>query len=351
MSLNASICESKGANITTCLSSETELEISLRIVHAACSLILSITGTTGNVISMILICKARLFRSAPIIMLLMDMCVANMLTTAIIQPMVSASNVYGQWLFNEAICQVFAYIMYVALTTECLILMNITICQYLVVVHQVSSGVITRHHKCLRISILLGLPWVLTTTAFLVPLTKLYDEFGYDHRKGFCTLLNRHNSYGFQAGITIALFCIMTTLTFYCYSAILYVHYRSHRKFINGAQHGSTRSKLRRKNAQLIKMITAIFLNYIITYLPFMITNAVDPRIQRTPMGLYIAIIYLSWSHTAINPVIYALMNTKIRAQWCKVFTGCKPLMASKSMSTLTIDEVRDKTDEISGNF
>lgn len=302
-----------------CSENKTELTDELRTVHAACSLTLAVLGTFGNAVSMILICKGRLYQAEPIIMLIIGLCVANALSTGVALPIISATSFYRKWIFGHSFCKAFGYLIYVALTAESLTLTNLTVCQYLMIVHRVSiKGIILNRHKHLRLFALVGLPWVITTLAFLVPLTDTWDTFGYEHKIGFCTLIKTDNGIGYKAVISIALICIMTVVTFYCYSAILYIHIKSRSKAHRGQQ--LRPSRFQGCTKKVLLMISAILANYLLTYLPFLVSNITDPCRKRMSLPVYTAVIYIAWSHSAINPIIYALMNSRVKVLLCNTF-------------------------------
>lgn len=333
-----------------CGGNDTGLTEDLRKAHAACSLTLAIAGTFGNALSVALICRGQQLRTVPTMMLIVDLCVANMVSTTVVLPIIAVSSFYHHWLLGEVVCQMFAYIMYVALTAECLILINITICQYLVIVHRVSTRTILHHHKYLRLFSLLGLPWIITMSVYIIPLTHVWDTFGYDSKRGYCTLINRQENIGFLAAGAITLIAVMTAVTFYCYTAIFVVHFTSLRKTASSVQEAASRFKIRTRNAQLLKMITVILLNYTITYLPFFITSVADPCLKKNPVSLYTAIIYISWLHAATNPVIYALMNNKINAACCSLFTIFKIHCVPKTGAMVFADGIRERNIEINSS-
>ncbi|CAG5115069.1 unnamed protein product [Candidula unifasciata] len=273
-----------------------------------------------------------MLRGAPTMMLIVDLCVATCF--------------FNHWPQNDIFCPAFAYLMYVALTAECIILMNITIGQYLVIVHRVSNKTCLHHHKHLRLCSLLGLPWLVTMAIYLLPLTQIWDKFGYDPKKGYCSLLSVGTGAGFLTIGAITLTSTMTLITFYCYAAIFLVQFTSRRKINPDLQMDSARGKGQTRNIQLIRIITAILINYTVTYLPFLITSIVDPCQVKTSESLYSAVIYVSWSHVATNPLIYALLNTRINAMICSGRLPCKSSQSTEVSRKVT-DGIDDRDNEI----
>ncbi|CAG5118798.1 unnamed protein product [Candidula unifasciata] len=298
-----------------CSENETELANKLtdelRNIHAGCSLTIAVIGTMGNAISITLICKAKLYQASPIMMLIIDLCVSNTLSTAVLLP----------WIFGDVLCKAYGYLLFVTLTAECLILTNLTLCQYLTIVHQISMReIIIKRQKHLRLFALLGLPWVIMILIFLVPLTDTYDTFGYDYKTGFCSLIKRDRA-----------------VTFYCYSAILLIYMKSHRRTQRGQQ---SQTNCQGRTKRILLMISAILANYVITYLPILVSNTVDPCRKRLPLPMHTALIYVSWSHAAINPVIYALLNSRINVLWRNSLGFFPPALFHKLTSSNALDEL-----------
>ncbi|CAG5118799.1 unnamed protein product [Candidula unifasciata] len=321
-----------------CSVNKTELTDELRNVHAGCSLTIAVLGTLGNAMSVSLICKARLYKASPIMMLILDLCVSNALSTTIILPIITATSIYRQWVFGKVFCKAFGYLMYVTLMAECLILTNLTVCQYLTIVHQVSIKAFTlNRHTHLRLFALVGLPWVIAILVFLVPLTDTWDTFGYEYKTGYCSLIKVDRGIGFKTILAFAVICIMTAVTFYCYSAILIIYMKSRRRIQQG--HQSQAPKFQGYTKKILLMISAILINYIVTYLPFLVSSTVDPCRGHTSLPVHTVMIYVSWSHSAINPVIYALLNRKIKVLWCNTLHSLPSI--SRFTSKNTSDERR----------
>ncbi|KAH9519124.1 hypothetical protein Btru_074800 [Bulinus truncatus] len=290
----------------------------LRHLHSAASMFLGFLGALGNSISIFLAVKNQLYRNCTMLMIL-ELCAANLLISVFILPLISASNFFDQWVFGETVCLGFAYIMYVVISAECLVLIQITISQYLAIIHNI------KYQQCqltIRLCLLMTLPWVAPMAIYTVPLVHAWDEFGYDPRRGYCTMLNFKEHRSFHSVVSIFFVCVISIVIIYCYSSIYFVHYKSQRRTLTSVGEAAARFRNQARNTQLIKMITVILINYVITYVPFMVISIADPCVKKTPLSLYTVVIYTAWSHTATNPVIYALMNTKINAVW-KHFLSC----------------------------
>ncbi|KAK6972756.1 protein trapped in endoderm-1 [Biomphalaria glabrata] len=311
----------------------------LRIFHVATSMTLGFLGTLGNSVSIYLIIKNQLYRNCTMLMII-DLCIANLVSTLFILPMIAASNLYKQWVFGDGACRGFAYVMYVVITAECLLLMHITVSQYLAIKHNV------KYEPCqmtATIFLLVCMPWAISLAIYTVPLLHAWDDFGYDPKRGYCTMVNIKGERSFHSVLSIIFISIISLVTIYCYASIYYVHFKSQKRTLTTVKEASTRFRGQARNTQLIKMITVILINYSVTYIPFLIMSIIDPCVQLTPVFLYTMVIYISWSHTATNPVIYALMNTKINAVWRK-FLSCDTSRNKVDIQNVPVTEYQPDT-------
>ncbi|RUS71702.1 hypothetical protein EGW08_020529, partial [Elysia chlorotica] len=263
----------------------------MRAASVAASLTLAALGSAGNALSIGLICSGGgLGRAAPTMALILGMCSANLVSTALLLPVIAASNLSGAWLFGGALCRVFGYVVYVTLTGESLTLLALTLAQYLTVVHRVTAGTLRR-----RLPALVAGPWLAAGLIFLAPLTGVWETFAYDPRRGYCTLVSASRLGGaggmFLILVSTILGTLMTLVIVYCYSAILYVTHRAAPPRVTWG----------------------------LPSLPFLGLVAADPCLERVSPQFVTAILYVSWSHAATNPIIYALSNTRINRLWTEL--------------------------------
>ena len=303
-----------------------------RAAGAAASLTLATVGTVGNALSIGLICSGGLKRSAPTMALILGMCTANLMSTSLLLPVVGTSNLHGRWALGGGLCKAYGYILYVTLTGESLTLMALTIAQYLTVVHRVTSFQLRRH-----LPELVGGPWVVACLIYLLPLAGVWETFEYDLRRGYCTLVSAEGSSGADGGLFTMLLAglfsvLMTLVNVYCYSAILYVTHKSRRRTASSVLEAAARFKGRARDIQLLRMTAIIFLNFGVTYLPFMVLITKDPCLEHISPVLFTFILYVSWSHAVTNPAIYALMNTRINRLWQEFCCLNKTKMAENSV-------------------
>lgn len=311
-----------------CDLNETNLENNYLVAHSACSFTLAVIGTVGNVSSIVLIRHARLHKNLTMI-LLSNLCLADLILAAVILPLLGVNGFHAGWLYGDTFCQIFAYVLYVTLSSEFFLLILITINQYLTVVKNMRHPTLLQFGQKVKLFLVLLSPWLISAAVYLLPLSQTWGLFGFDQRIQMCTLLNLSGALGMKSAFSITMLLISMTVIIYCYSAIYCVHHRSRRKTAP-SNTATTRAapclSMNTRNAQLIRMISVILINFGVTYIPFFVMYASDPCLEKTPRSAVVAIVYISFSHSATNPLIYALMNKQILSEWKKVLTRCLDL-------------------------
>ena len=80
----------------------------------------------------------------------------------------------------------------------------------------------------------------------------------------------------------------------------------------------SVRYQTQMNNDRTLRMLTVLFLNYLLTYMPFTIINIID--INGTfPRSAYIVSAVVCWSSTCINPWIYGIMSLRFRKAYADI--------------------------------
>ncbi|XP_005103719.1 allatostatin-A receptor [Aplysia californica] len=318
------MCTNNNHNNTTSSTTGTgsapdfQLSHDLRVVHAVCASALALLGTTGNLVSAYLICKEGLCTRSPAMMLILNLCLANLVSTTIALPMIALNTMSDGWIYGDIVCKLFGYVVYVAITAEVLILFNVTLSQYLIVVHHVTDRDILGRNRRRNLFLILIFPWVLGLAAYSLPLAQVWDEFGFEPYRGYCTLLNPDGLTGIRSVLAVLVIVMMVVECCYCYPAIFWVQYRSHRKTATSVLEAANTWRGRRRHAQVVKMIMAIIANFALTYVPLLVISVTDPCLERVSPTIFTVVLYVSWSHTASNPLIYALLHHRINALWRK---------------------------------
>ncbi|KAM4881623.1 G-protein coupled receptor 84 [Thomomys bottae] len=69
---------------------------------------------------------------------------------------------------------------------------------------------------------------------------------------------------------------------------------------------------------RVTKMCFAVFLCFVLTYIPFLLLNILDARV-RAPRVVHMLAANLTWLNSCINPVLYAAMNRQFRQAYASI--------------------------------
>ena len=314
------------SNLTNVNIASNETSEELRVVQLVFALVLSAVGLTGNALTIYRIVHQQLYRQVCNTYIL-NLSVNNLITCVMTIPILGTSFYKQQWIFGETFCYVFPYLMHTTLCSETNALLLITINRYCIVVH---PGLYSTIYKKKYSNVLLiGASWMIYMTIQTLPLANIWGRFEYNHHKHYCTYAEDSGTKTFIA--TLCALILLTNLPIhaFCYGSILWKYKQSKRRMsISQSSTQQLRDKTNvresQMNVSLVRMIIVIMLCFTVTHTPFLALNAVDPMLTFTGITTYMVMAYIALSHTAFNPIVYALMNRQIYSNACKSPFCCK---------------------------
>jgi len=69
-------------------------------------------------------------------------------------------------------------------------------------------------------------------------------------------------------------------------------------------------------------MILAVFFAFVLTYLPFTVTNLADQQ-ARLDRSVYMTTSLAFWAGSCVNPFIYGIMNVQFRRAYVSIVVNC----------------------------
>jgi len=81
-------------------------------------------------------------------------------------------------------------------------------------------------------------------------------------------------------------------------------------------------STCQRHRSHSLHMIVAVFLAFVLTYLPFTVTNLADLR-ARLDRNVYMLTSLAFWAGSCVNPLIYGIMNVQFRRAYVAIVVTC----------------------------
>ncbi|KAK7601592.1 hypothetical protein V9T40_009033 [Parthenolecanium corni] len=176
----------------------------------------------------------------------------------------------------------------------------------------------------------------------------------YDYHKTLngCSISEDEHGHTAKTSLFIVAFVIPCVIIIYCYARIFSVVRNSELRMKEHSQKtvpslsspnapATKESKRKRNEWRITKMVLAIFLSFVVCYLPITIVKVVDKRVDNIHLHLISYImLYLS---ACINPIIYVIMNKQYRKAYGHVIV-CKPASVFQTSSAKPKEELPSKT-------
>ncbi|NXY92658.1 CXCR1 protein, partial [Alcedo cyanopectus] len=291
-----------------CRSSSSVLNKYLLVVTYCLVFIFSVVG---NGLVVLVVTSNHTNRSVTDVYLL-NLSVADLLF-ALTLPLWAAYQVHG-WIFGTVMCKAISVLQEANFYSGILLLACISVDRYLAIVHATRPATEKRHwvkFVCLGIwifSVLLSLPMLLFREAFVSGNngTVCYERIAHENTSKWRVVLRvLPQTFGFVLPVLVMLFCYGVTII----------------------------TLLQTKNAQkqrAMKVILAVVVVFLICWMPYNITlvsdtlmrtHAITETCERRDMidaALSVTQV-LGFSHSCINPIIYAFIGQKFRNSFLKI--------------------------------
>ncbi|XP_076328445.1 melanopsin-like [Tachypleus tridentatus] len=294
-----------------CTPSVTEDYCIVGAFGASVVIILSIVGNLAVIMTIITTKKLR----TPSNMLILFMSINDFLFVVCVMPLYVDPILYGRWRFDNGkvgpVCLFNAYVGTFFQMTNLFILGVISFNRYITIVHPKNS------QKLLTMTTML----ISIIICYLLPVLTFIPSFAGFAKFEFNLQIRRCNWNRVDSDVVINVFFftgffIPLILMVFSYVKIFIVVHRSRNRVQH--VHGPTGSQKSRvsdndtREFKLTKMMAAIFIAYLITYLPC--TILVLGHLEFiVPRSLVLSSYIMLWSGSWINPVIYGLMNQRYR--------------------------------------
>lgn len=168
-----------------------------------------------------------------------------------------------------------------------------------------------------KVAIYIGIIWIFSYGLQLPTLFGVWGVFGLDEKLGTCSIKKDENGNSSKTVLFATGFAVPCVIIVICYAKIYWVVKKSNKKMEKHCSRGGTK----RSEMRVTKMVLAIFLCFVVCYLPISFVKVLDSEVQHPPLHVFSYILlYLS---SCLNPVIYVTMNKQYRQAYLDTLT-CK---------------------------
>ncbi|XP_064547285.1 G-protein coupled receptor moody isoform X2 [Drosophila montana] len=341
--------------------------------------LIMIVGICGNFLTVVALLKCPKVRNVAAAFII-SLCIADLLFCALVLPFQGLRFVQGTWRHGPVLCRLIPFIQYGNIGVSLLCIAMITINRYVMITHH---GCYARIYKRHWIAIMIAACWLVSYGMQLPTLLGAWGRFGYDARLQTCSIMSDAHGHSSKTTLFITAFVIPCLVIIACYAKIFWVVHKSEQRLKRhankqnsipnnlrpvagtaasptgqdaqvqpaasrvstdssssystdvpeaiaavGKQPPQSRVKdqrevrAKRNEWRITKMVLAIFLSFVICYLPITIVKVADKDVEHPSLHIFSYImLYLS---ACINPIIYVIMNKQYRKAY-KTVVLCQP--------------------------
>ena len=153
--------------------------------------------------------------------------------------------------------------------------------------------------------------WTLSFSLLIPPLIGVWGRLGLDTATFSCTILKKNGKSPkkllFVLGFMVP--CFVIIVSYLC----IYWRVRSSRRNLEAHSGGRRKGNgfQRREDSRVTKLMLTIFVCFLLCFLPLMIANVIEDKVEWPPLHVIASI--LAWASSVINPFIYAGTNKLYR--------------------------------------
>ncbi|XP_041981276.1 G-protein coupled receptor moody isoform X2 [Aricia agestis] len=286
-------------------------------------------GLFGNLLTVVALLKCPKVRNVAAAFII-SLCVADFLFCAMVLPFAISGFWTRTWPHGDVLCKLVPFLRYGNVGVSLLSIALITLNRYIMIAHHSWYGRVYRKHN---IALMIVFSWMFSYGMQIPTLIGIWGKFDYDAELGTCSIIPDENGRSAKTALFVIAFIVPALLIFICYARIFWVVHssevrmREHQRtqhassgtLNNGVEKRSTikdtrETKARRNEWRITKMVLAIFLSFLVCYLPITIAKVADSHVH-FPV-FHVAGYLLLYASACVNPIIYVIMNAQYRAAY-----------------------------------
>lgn len=295
-------------------------------------------GLFGNLLTVVALLKCPKVRNVAAAFII-SLCIADFLFCAMVLPFAISGFWTRTWSHGGVLCKLVPFLRYGNVGVSLLSIALITLNRYIMIAHHSWYARVYRKHN---IALMIVFSWMFSYGMQIPTLVGVWGKFDYDPELGTCSIMPDERGRSSKTALFVIAFIVPALLIFICYARIFWVVHSSERRMREhqrsqhtspGTLNNSTadkrstikdnrETKARRNEWRITKMVLAIFLSFLVCYLPITIAKVADSHVHY-PI-FHIAGYLLLYASACVNPIIYVIMNAQYRAAYAAAL--CCPL-------------------------
>ncbi|CAF4875567.1 unnamed protein product [Pieris macdunnoughi] len=288
-----------------------------------------LVGLFGNLLTVVALLKCPKVRNVAAAFII-SLCIADFLFCAMVLPFAISGFWTRTWSHGGALCKLVPFLRYGNVGVSLLSIALITLNRYIMIAHHSWYSRVYRKHN---IALMIVFSWMFSYGMQIPTLLGVWGKFDYDAELGTCSIVADDRGRSSKTALFVIAFIVPALLIFICYARIFWVVHSSEQRMrehhrsqtIQGTLNNSSdikrstikdsrETKARRNEWRITKMVLAIFLSFLVCYLPITIAKVADSHVHYPVF--HVAGYLLLYASACVNPIIYVIMNAQYRAAY-----------------------------------
>ena len=311
----------------------------VQIVESFFLLLINFTSFSGNLLLGISVIKNPNLRRTVPNMYIITLAVSDFLMSLLGIPFSLASLMTGKWPFNNFICQLQGFWILLMCAVSLQTLAVTAVNRYFRVVRSRASY--QRIFSMKKTKITIAILWVMALFAPL-PYVVAGHKFFFHTGKVFCAH-NAESLYeGYGAYLVLVYVAIPLIIILTCYTRV-FIAVRKHNLNFRPRIRSSCKSGKNSSNSCLsvaevnvTYILLVVVIGFLTCWTPVLVIDMIDfiNGDWKLKRQVYVSYTCFGFASTALNPIIYGIMNRSIRAEYLRILTPVR-FWSSLSQSSL----------------
>uniref|UniRef100_A0A0A9X0P7 G-protein coupled receptor moody n=1 Tax=Lygus hesperus TaxID=30085 RepID=A0A0A9X0P7_LYGHE len=294
---------------------------------AASTITIMVVGLVGNLLTVVALLRCPRVRNVAAAFII-SLCIADFLFCAVVLPFAASRFITDTWSHGDFLCKVVPLVRYGNVGVSLLCIAMITINRYIMIAHY---GMYTKIYRPFWIACMIIFCWSLSFGMQIPTFLGYWGIYSYDHNLRTCSIMKDRWGRSSKTALFMIAFVIPCMIIVCCYARIFWVVHSSENRMRQHASAGSGKDKKEMKSKRnewrITKMVLAIFLSFLMCYLPITIIKVCDSNVQY-PV-LHVVAYLLLYLSACINPIIYVIMNNQYRQAYKTILLCKRPRLLS----------------------
>ncbi|XP_046329816.2 G-protein coupled receptor moody-like [Haliotis rufescens] len=291
------------------------------LVHAAVFLmaVIIIAGCAGNIMAVLAVKTTRRLQTVSN-MFVVNLSVCDLMFVFLVLPFNIYTYIADGWYIDANLCKFVGILGYTLTGTTIITITMIAWNRYKMVTDLAAYKTIFVPRN---MALMLVVAWLLPLLGLSPAIVGVWGQFGYVPVLVTCNLILDHDSQSFKLFLLLIRAVIPSVLIMYFYARIFRTTRASHRRIVRPTILNSVLDlHNHRKEMHLTRMMIAIFIVFALSYFPCTISSIIDwNTVLSKQFHMFCSItVYVG---SAINPLIYGLMNSQFRQAYMNIMS-CK---------------------------